>query len=236
MAVFFTLLSLGFFISARITASPHRIPLSLVFYVLALLSKETSVALPGILICFGLLFDNRSNWRHYLWHPIASVIWALLFITVFREIGDSQTSGFNYDFSITNLSNNLTAYILTFSNFLTFIMDSIAMDSGIAAKAGSWFYRLPVLGLGLACGIYAVFHRRLKDTGHQSIRLIVFGLMFFFCAIAPYVILQDRLFMRYAYLAHCGLAIAEGLILREMFRLIGGVFSRIKTPANIIEE
>jgi hypothetical protein len=223
LAAFFVLSSLGLFVAARVKARVGLMVLSVVFFGLALLSKETSVVLPGILIGLALLFEKRSAWKHYLWHAAVVAVWIVLFIAVLKGVTDAKPTGFLYDFSPANLSVNLGGYMLVFLNLLTHSLDSVVMVSGVAAMAENWFMRVAVLGLGLISSLYAVFHRRWKGKFHVSAQLITFGLLFFFCAAAPYVILEGRLFMRYSYLPHAGLAIVAGVVLREVAWLVCGL-------------
>ena len=44
----------------------------------------------------------------------------------------------------------------------------------------------------------------------QPARVAAFGLIWFWVATAPYAVLADRLFMRYSYFGHAGLAVALG--------------------------
>ncbi len=226
LATFFALLSLGIFITARARKRSGLLLVSVLFFVLALLSKETSIVLAGILTGFALLFEKPAAWKHYLWHPAVAVVWVFLFVTVFKGVTENQTTGFIYNFSLANLSMNLAAYLLSFSYLLTHSLDSVIMVSGVASLAQNWLIRLVVLGMGFTVGAYTLLQNRLKGYQSTTIRVIAFGLVIFFCAAAPHVILERRMFMRYGYFPHAGLALAAGVILRELFLRIRDCLTR----------
>ena len=61
LACLFSLASLHVYLSARLSGRLKRLPLSLAFLLLALLSKEAAIALPLIIVAFELFFYVRSK-------------------------------------------------------------------------------------------------------------------------------------------------------------------------------
>jgi hypothetical protein len=59
-----------------------------------------------------------------------------------------------------------------------------------------------------------------------SARVAAFGLLWFFAGTAPFVVLADRLFMRYSYFGHAGLAIAAGAAAAAVAQWIRAVRAR----------
>jgi len=224
LAAFFTLLSFGLFIRARIENRTHIMILSVAAFLLALLSKETTVVLPGILLAFCLLYDRDSVWKCSRWHIGAAAVWGLLFAAAFY----GHSAGFKYDFSPGNIGTNLAAYLLVFSNLLTYPITNVVMDAQVAATAEHWISRLAVLGLATAAGVYAILHTKLNGKYNDRMRPLAFGLLFFIGAATPYLVLQGRLFMRYSYLPHAGLAIAVTIILRELALFVWGTGRRLR--------
>jgi len=55
----------------------------------------------------------------------------------------------------------------------------------------------------------------------QDQRLVAFGFAWFLIATLPFTIFEDRLFMRYSYLGHAGLALCVGAMLRSTIRFFG---------------
>jgi hypothetical protein len=70
--------------------------------------------------------------------------------------------------------------------------------------------RLVLGALIVAEGAVLLFPKFLKN---QDLRLVAFGFAWFLIATLPFAVFADRLFMRYGYLGHAGLALCVvGLI------------------------
>jgi hypothetical protein len=226
LAVFFTFVALYLFILARRRRQVWLEWTSLAAFVLALFSKETTLVFPALLLIYGWLFDRRRAWRHYLAPVLAACAWAILFALVFRGVTGHQPTGFSYDFSLSHLTEGYTAYFLTFFNSLSFKLESIVMVPAITAAAKTG---LAKVGFGLLVTVVALFfclYPRLRDRCSQPAPVLIFGLLVFLVGVAPYVILESRLFMRYGYFGHAGLAISSGVVVRE----IAAALSRLRTP------
>ena len=90
------------------------------------------------------------------------------------------------------------------------------MVPGVARAAAT---RLVEVGFGLLVAVIVVFfvlYPRLRNRYSPSGRVLILGFLFFLLGVAPYVILESRLFMRYGYFGHAGLAISGGVVLREI--------------------
>lgn len=222
LATFFSLLSLGLFLQARTSNRSWMLVASVAAFALALLSKEVAIVIAGILIAFGLLYDRRRAWRRYVWHAGVAGLWALLYFGVYKQITSGDPSGFVFSWSPGNLSTYLTAYFLLFSDWLLYPLKSVVMDPSVAILAAHWSVRIAVLVLLAAALVYAVLWRRLDRRHRDWMRPVAFGLLFFVCAAAPHLILDGRLFMRYSYLPHAGLAIAGAALLGCAGRFVVG--------------
>jgi hypothetical protein len=208
----FTILAVDLFIRSRktnsATDSTRLLVLSASAFGLALLSKEAAIVLPALLIVYGRLFDDRFSSRPYLVHPLVGIVWALLFVMVLPAHG--QSIGGIYDLSAFNLLRNYAAYGLIFSNWILTPLQDFIMPIFVAGFVSTLPVRLVLGALIVAEGAVLLFPKFLKN---QDLRLVAFGFAWFLIATLPFAVFADRLFMRYGYLGHAGLALCVvGLI------------------------
>ena len=193
--------------------------------ILALFSKESAVVLPAILLAqdwiFRRLRARRDLARHALLFAI-SIAWAVLFVTLFRATSAYEATGFGYPATPLDLVRtalrNLTAHFIDFSNVLippASLRESIILVPAVARwSAIGWVQGAVLAVLAVALGVALALGQRLPGAP-RDIRLAVFGLIFFLLAVAPFIIFDDRLFMRYSYFSHAGLALAAGALLHR---------------------
>jgi|HubBroStandDraft_6_1064221.scaffolds.fasta_scaffold05246_4 hypothetical protein len=210
---FFTILSADLFIRSRKNSGTRLLVLSAVTFVLALLSKEAAVVLPAILIVYGRLFDDKPYSRPYLVHPIIAVTWAILFVLMLPA--HNQSNGMVNDFSIFNLLRNYSAYGLVFSNWILTPLQDFVMPRSIAGLAAKMHMLVLMGALIILEGAALLFPGYLKADGP---RLVVFGFAWFLITTLPFTIFADRLFMRYGYLGHAGLALCVGGLVESIVR------------------
>lgn len=223
LSVFFTLLALLLFMSARIGSRGYCYFLSLLAYALALLSKETALPFPVILLAYGVLYDERRAWRHYVPPAAVAVLWVVLYLAVFRSVSDHEPTGFNYRAGAGHLLEGYAAYVLTFINLLTYRLENVAMVESVGRPAGSAAAKV-LSGAGAAlCAAYYLVRGRVVGRHRRRYDAIAFGFAFCLIALSPYVILESRLFMRYGYAGHAGLAIAAGAL---TYHIVSEVRSR----------
>jgi 4-amino-4-deoxy-L-arabinose transferase-like glycosyltransferase len=213
LSVFFTLLALKLFMSARPGERGYYYVLSLIAFGLALLSKETALVFPAILLAYGILYDEKRAWRHYIPPAGLAIIWAVLYITVFRAVTDHEPTGFTYRSGAGHLLTNYAAYLLTFVNLLTHRLGNMAMVQPVSRVAGTAAVRFFFAACVIACAAYYIFRARAGRYPRGRYGAMVFGFAFFLIALCPYAILESRLFMRYGYAGHAGVAISVGALL-----------------------
>ncbi|HKN14109.1 MAG TPA: hypothetical protein VJX68_13040 [Candidatus Binatus sp.] len=206
--VFFTILSVEFFVRSRLSDSSWLLALSALAFCLDLISKESAVVLPAMLIVYGRLLGGRFVLRPYLVHPMIALSWWILFVLVLRH---HQPSGFDYDWSVSNVLRDYAGYFLDFSNWLIAPLGDYIMPAQVAALAGTFYMRL-LLGVLIVSEIALLLFPRLLKT--RDLRLAAFGFAWFLIATLPFAIFKGRLFMRYSYLGHAGLALCVGALVR----------------------
>jgi len=210
LSVFFSLLLLYAFVRARREDRPVLEGLSYACLVLALFSKEPAVAMVGVLVVYGWLFDRRFQYRAYLVHLLLAAGWAHWFFFRFRGAPDARPVPFQYAFAPGDLLGNYAGYLLDFSNLLVSPREGDPGDLGrtIASLVESTAFQGAVALAALACAFGLVVGRKRGGAHADLVRVVVFGFAFFLLSMAPYAILQERLFLRYSYVGHVGLAIA----------------------------
>ena len=223
LSVFFMLAALRLFMTAR--SEPRTGPgpayvLSLAAYALALLSKETALVLPALLAAYGMLYDRRRAWPYYLPPAGLALAWVVLYFALFRGVTDHEPTGFAYRYGPGHVLTGYAAYLLTFGNLLTRGLDNLAMVRPVTRIAGTAAAQAALAAGAAATAAYFAMRALRPGPGREIARrarcapdALAFGFAFFLVALAPYIILGSRLFMRYGYVGHAGLAIAAGGLL-----------------------
>jgi Dolichyl-phosphate-mannose-protein mannosyltransferase len=211
---FFTILSADLFIRSRRANSTRLLVLSAVTFVLALFSKEAAAVLPALLIVYGRFSEDKPFSRPYWVHPLIVITWALLFVSLLPA--HSQSAGMANDFSVFNLLRNYAAYGLVFSNWLLTPLQDYVMPISIAGLAATLPVRAICAALIVMEAAVFLFPGFLKTEGQ---RMVAFGFAWFLIITAPYAIFADRLFMRYGYLGHAGLALCVGGLVESVVRV-----------------
>lgn len=206
LSVFFSLLTLCFFIYNRRGERMTFEFFSYVSLVLAILSKEPAVAVVTIILVYGWLFEERWTLRPYgVYVALAAGWWSWLLFS-YRS-GSQSAVGFDYSFHPLRLLQNSVGYFLSFFNFLHPAELSMRFGDRIQLVASSpvatWVFAL----VALACLGIVLFHKKLRFATSHKVRVIAFAFAFFFIAMIPYVILEHRLFVRYSYVGHLGLSL-----------------------------
>jgi len=210
-SVLFALLGLKLFLAGRRDDRRGLEWLALAAFVLALLSKEAAVAWAAILALHGWLFDRPSAARRYLPPVLTAVAWALLLALFIRPRVTPGPTGFGYDVSAA-VVERYTAYLAVFLNPLCLGTPAETdMAPAVLRLAASRAAQVAFC-VTLVAEAAALWRGRWRQAGGDAWRLTAFGYGWFLAAAAPYVILQDRLFMRYAYFPHAGLAVGLGAL------------------------
>jgi hypothetical protein len=215
MSVCFSLLMLYFFIRSRREGRILFEGLSYVFFVLALLSKESAVALALVVIVYGWLFDEHRNLRPYLIHIALAVGWARWFFFEFRGARDYRIVEFQYSYQPWDLFRNYVSYLLAFFNLLLPPIKDTTLQLGgkIEAVAKSAFAQVVFALIVLLDAAFVLLHKKVKLKRAQNPRLVAFGFAFFLISMVPYAIFQGRLFLRYSYVGHLGIAIVFSVVI-----------------------
>ncbi len=212
--VTFGLLGLHLFLAARASERRRGEALAAGTFSLALLCKEAAVVWPFVAAAGGWLFDRASAWRRYVAGFVAVVAWAVAYPRIIRALYTESAPGFALDLSPAGLITRYGAYLLSFLNALVPSVDpeqaGWAMPPRVVELAGTPIMLVLTTALLVLTAASMVWARVRPASVSSAARAALFGLAWFFAATAPFVVLADRLFMRYSYAGHAGLAIAAG--------------------------
>jgi hypothetical protein len=208
LSSFFALVSILGFLATRERWGGRADLLCLGGLVLALLSKESAVAVPAILTAYAWLFRRGEGWRRLLAPWLVLGAWALMFVLVRRAFGGEPT-GFAYDVSW-RIAGRYLAYALSFLNLPIGPAGSSEFPPRAADLASHWAVVVAAaLAAGAGLGL-TIRSRRWPSNEGIALRAAVFGLWWFVLGMAPFVVFADRLFVRYTYFGHAGLALGSG--------------------------
>jgi len=212
----FSLLGLLLFVSAR--RRERRLPEALAVgaFGLALLCKEAAVVWPAILTAYGWLFDRSSEWRKYVAGWVVAALWLVGYREMIHLLYPSGTPGFVFDLTPKGLLTRYAAYLLSFLNVLVPDVDpekaGWAIPPHVSALAATVPMRVVMACLVAAVAALMVAARWRPARVGQSGRVAAFGLAWFLAGTSPFAVLAHRLFIRYTYFGHAGLAIAAGAL------------------------
>jgi hypothetical protein len=210
-SVFFSLLALGLFLAGRRRDRRALEALALPVGVLAFLSKETAVVWPAVAALHGWLHERFPAARRYLPPLVAAAGWLLLLALVVKPAFTPEPTGFEYDLS--GAVDRYAAYLLVFLNPFSFgVPVEVDMPPAVVRLASTLVARAAFLAL-VAAEAAALWRWRRRPPRHEGWRVAAMGFGWFLLAAAPYVVLEARLFARYSYFPHAGLAVATaGLV------------------------
>lgn len=223
-ATCFALVALILFIQA-LRYNRRRLLFSVYFWLLlAILSKEATVAVAAMLPFYGWL-SFRPLRRFYLVVACIGVAGTGIFWTLLRYVTAYQPTGFTFTREPALVWRNISAHFWSFVNRLVRVEDEWIMSQSVEAMATSVVGQAVVLFFLVAILILLAVNHAISDLGRSA----AMGGIVFFIAVLPYSFFDDRLFMRYGYFAHAGLSLTvaaltawAAALLRNLWRQ-GGV-------------
>ncbi len=207
-ATAFALLALLLFIHALQRQQWSLLAVVYAALILLFLSKEAAVATIALLPLYVWLFFRAIRWRYLLiaMGMVAGTV--LLFLAALYSFVEGESTGFGFAATPATVLQNIATYFWSFSNWFAHDEQNLILPDRLAAMGASTAGQaLFLLWLGLLL-VLAIWKQRIGHAG----RLVAFGGLCFLLMIAPYTILVDRLFMRYGYASHAGLALAAAAL------------------------
>jgi hypothetical protein len=228
--VFFSLLTLFAYLKWRKSRRILYLLLSLVFFIISLLSKETAVVLPGILFILDLGI-RRVSLRRLVPYFIILLPYLFLRIFVFRTmVGDSYI----WDYSPRKIGNTLMWYTLWSFGSPELLVDYIGSGLHIVPK---FFTDFPIgtilVILGGLISVVSTFGFLLLSKVKSIGRMGVVGLAFFLLGLLPVMFLPWHKFTLELGLPLVGFSIALSFIIRSSRKIPALIFITIFTLYNI---
>jgi hypothetical protein len=118
-----------------------------------------------------------------------------------------QPTGFHFTLAPSVILRNGAAQLWSFANAITGPADNaqnVVMPDRLLRIASSDWGQAALIGLVVVAALLLAFKGRLG----QPWRVLALGGAFFVLGVLPFLFFEDRLFMRYGYFAHAGLAVA----------------------------
>lgn len=180
LMVFFLLIS--FWVYLKMDSSKY---LSIIFFILALLSKETAVVFPAVLVLFDYLRKRKISWINFIFIGL-SVIYLYPRLFIFKTAsGDSYV----WDFSISKALNTSFWYTLWSFGAPEFLVDYVSSGFRILPRFFQvlpvWSEVILVLTLTTLASFTSIFVKRFKKLD----RIGIFGILLFGLGILPVMFL-----------------------------------------------
>jgi hypothetical protein len=186
--------------------TPWREAAALLAFAVALLCKESAIALPAIVSATSWLFGSRLWRRDLLWWGLAAA-WAVLFALVLRGVSDYRPTGYAYDVT-SGFATRYAAYAIMLSNSIVLPVDQWTVPARVPALARQPGVLVALWACAAALGALTVAARRIAaGPAGDPVRALALGFAWFLAGTAPFVVFADRLFLRYAYFGSAGLAL-----------------------------
>lgn len=190
--VFFSLISFNFYLNFRQKRQGYFLAFSLVFFILALLSKETAVVLPGLLILYEFLFNStekpiNGKKRHY--SDYQGIVWFVIIAFGYFSLR-STALNFNNSLNFYNESNIYTErfYIRIFTflasllmyYFFLFYPVNLHMERSFPVFVSLFSWQV-LVSLAILIVLAFVVYKNVKQKKYH----LAFGIFWFFIGFLP---------------------------------------------------
>lgn len=202
-ATFFTLLALVTWAAALRQPTGRRFLVAYFLFFCALLSKEASATAVILLPLYAWFFASAWRWSYLVSPLLVGAGWLTLFATVQRLVNHDQATGFHFTITPALVLRNITAHLASFANWLAADPTNLVMPARVEAVANAAGGQALLLLLVVVTTALVVGKEHVPHLGW----VFAWGGAFFLLAILPYSFFEDRLFMRYGYTSHIGLAL-----------------------------
>lgn len=186
-------------------------------------SKEAAIAIVAILPLYGWVFARSWQWSYLVGPLLVGAGWLALFATALHWVNQNQATGFHFTISPHLIVRNMTAYLWSFSNYVAYAESEPVLPPLVQSMADSAIGQMLLLLLIAITLLLLAGKERITPL----LRLFAFGSAFFLLAVLPYSFFDDRLFMRYGYFSHAGLAVATSALVALGVALVKSFWRRL---------
>lgn len=200
-----------FVIASLIMFLDRKYILSIIFFIFSLMSKETAVVTPLLLL--GLIFLTHKNKIKNI-VPYFAITLIYLFLR-FKYFGGAEGDSYVYNFSIQKILNTLFWYIAWTFGAPETLVDYVGSGLKIVPK---FFTDFPVwsiiilLELGSLISIFIISLLTLKNQIIKNSRFILFCLFLFLVSLAPVIFMPWHKFTHALSLPMIGSSLALGFL------------------------
>ena len=238
---FFVFLGILFYLKFR---TSQKMPsknifyfLSLLMYILALMSKETAIIMPAIIFIVDFFFQKELSPKEKL-KKIIKTTWPFLILAGIYILLRATVLNFKNTFNLYNEENLFTSgfsiRLLTFFRVLTIYFSLLFCPLGLHMErsveiTGHWFSPDVILGFSIFLGLLISAFIQFKRTP-----ILSFGILWFFIGLAPtsnlLVPISGLLYEHWLYLPLIGIfliLIWLGVIVtrkRNFQKIVAGIF------------
>ncbi len=197
-----------FIVSALYNHIKNRSSQTTTYFILALLSKETAIVLPALLVLVDV-YLKKLNYHKYTPYIVISLIYLYLRLVIFQGVsGDSYV----WDFSFLKASNTLFWYTLWSFGAPEFLVDYVASGLKIVPKFFTDFRSLsyPIIAsitLTISSFILIIILQFNKIKSNKSLPALMLGFLWFFITLLPVLFLPWHKFQLELTLPLIGFAI-----------------------------
>jgi tetratricopeptide (TPR) repeat protein len=211
---FFLLLSFFYYLKFSNTENRNRfLNLSLLFFILALLSSEKAIFYPGVLFFYEIFFGSlKKNFRRLIGFFTIDILWIFwLFHLLNEKVVDIQTNFYQKP----ELANPLIQIPIAVTYYLKLIfwpMDLTLYHSELVFNQAQFILRVLIFVAFL--GLIVFLYKKQKKLS--------FFLLFFLLALSPTLIPLGVGWVvaeRYAYLASLGIFVLVAFVIQQIGRI-----------------
>jgi hypothetical protein len=188
----FSLSAFALYLSGRDRGSNGRLALGALLGLMALLSKESAILFPLVLLVAHLRLEpTRAPLRQLVPQAAATALYAIGFVATLRFVHYIASEAYARSFAPVFLAANFTTYL----DWIVALNDPIR-DAFATAEPSAW-----VVGIPVALALAAVLWTQRREPRHPE----EVGAAWFLAFLAPVVPLEHHTYLYYLYLPWAGL-------------------------------
>jgi hypothetical protein len=232
MTLFF-LLSVIYFIKFELLKKYKYLIISLLCFVLALMSKETAVVLPFIMVLIHIYLKFKKEKAYDLKHFLAVLIAFLMLLLIylymrFKYYGFAQGDSYLWDFSIKKVLNSIVWYKLWSLNIpetlVDFVGPGLKLNQNLFKYWGREFTLIFSLFAAEVLILFVLVINKFKDI-LKDWKIYVFSIFWFIFTLVPVLFLPVHKFTYYLTLPIIGIVICiSSLLTNFKFKKIIFIF------------